>query len=219
MLPQAKPNKRYRKTAVYIEKGTLGKTHFSLEIALSKGFIYATNQNRPRKDIIKILPNGKEQFLQVAPDAAFPTLPDDTPIVFDLAGELVGYEESILSALRQVDLIIVPFIVTNDAIEAAAYTVTEISQEDDITADVLFVANMLEGDTEKQCQHAQERLSERIGYQVNVIPMRRSKAFEYILRDGIAVSDMIEGGGLMASTFKRSGLAEQLQHLLSYIHD
>jgi len=97
-----------RKIAVYNEKGRVGKTPLALEIALRLGSNYATNQNRPRDDIQAIIPEG--EFLQVAPNDEFPELDADFPVVFDLAGELVGYENSIVSALRQADVIVVPVV-------------------------------------------------------------------------------------------------------------
>jgi len=129
------------KIAIYNEKGRVGKTPLSLEIALRLGYNYATNQNRPREDIKAIIPTG--EFLQVGPSEAFPKLDDDFPVVFDLAGELVGYEKSIVSALEQVDLIIVPVVNEPDAIMGTAYAITEIMTLNTITAKFVVVANML----------------------------------------------------------------------------
>ncbi len=200
-----------RKIAVYNEKGRVGKTPLSLEIALRLGCNYATNQNRPRKDIEAIIPEG--EFLQVGPGEAFPTLDDDFPVVFDLAGELVGYEHSIVSALEQVDLIIVPVVNEPDAIMGTAYAITEIKTLKTITADFVIVANMLKKPEEAEEIAAQ--LLPMINDDIPVIPIRYSRAFDRILSEGTSIRSVIERGGLYAWSFRN--VAREIEHLMSYI--
>lgn len=199
------------KIAVYNEKGRVGKTPLSLEIALRLGYNYATNQNRPRKDIENIIPDG--EFLQVGPNEAFPLLDDDFPVVFDLAGELVGYERSIVSALEQVDLIIVPVVNEADAIMGTAYAITEIKTLDTITAEFVVVANMLKKPSEAEEVAAQ--LIPLIGEEIPIIPIRYSKAFDRILSEGKSIRDLVEQGGLYAWSFRN--VAAEIDKLMSYI--
>jgi MinD-like ATPase involved in chromosome partitioning or flagellar assembly len=199
------------KIAVYNEKGRVGKTPLSLEIALRLGYNYATNQNRPRKDIENIIPDG--EFLQVGPNEAFPQLDDDFPVVFDLAGELVGYERSIVSALEQVDLIIVPVVNEADAIMGTAYAITEIKTLDSITADFVVVANMLKKPSEAEEVAAQ--LIPLIGEAIPIIPIRYSKAFDRILSEGTSIRDLVEQGGLYAWSFRN--VNAEIDKLMSYI--
>lgn len=199
------------KIAVYNEKGRVGKTPLSLEIALRLGYNYATNQNRPRKDIENIIPDG--EFLQVGPNEAFPLLDDDFPVVFDLAGELVGYERSIVSALEQVDMIIVPVVNEADAIMGTAYAITEIKTLDTITAEFVVVANMLKKPSEAEEVAAQ--LIPLIGEEIPIIPIRYSKAFDRILSEGKSIRDLVEQGGLYAWSFRN--VAAEIDKLMSYI--
>jgi len=200
-----------KKIAVYNEKGRVGKTPLSLEIALRLGCNYATNQNRPRKDIEAIIPEG--EFLQVGPGEAFPKLDDDFPVVFDLAGELVGYERSIVSALEQVELIIVPVVNEPDAIMGTAYAITEIKTLKTITADFVIVANMLKKPEEADEIAAQ--LLPMIGHDIPVIPIRYSRAFDRILSEGTSIRSVVERGGLYAWSFRN--VAREIEHLMSYI--
>jgi MinD-like ATPase involved in chromosome partitioning or flagellar assembly len=199
------------KIAVYNEKGRVGKTPLSLEIALRLGYNYATNQNRPRKDIESIIPDG--EFLQVGPNEAFPLLDDDFPVVFDLAGELVGYERSIVSALEQVDLIIVPVVNEADAIMGTAYAITEIKTLDTITAEFVVVANMLKKPSE--AEEVAALLIPLIGEEIPIIPIRYSKAFDRILSEGKSIRDLVEQGGLYAWSFRN--VAAEIDKLMSYI--
>lgn len=200
-----------KKIAIYNEKGRVGKTPLSLEIALRLGYNYATNQNRPREDIKAIIPTG--EFLQVGPSEAFPKLDDDFPVVFDLAGELVGYEKSIVSALEQVDLIIVPVVNEPDAIMGTAYAITEIMTLDTITAKFVVVANMLKKPEEVEDVKAQ--LLPLIGVDIPVVPIRYSRAFDRILAEGMSIQDIVEKGGLYAWSFRN--VAREVDHLMSYI--
>ena len=199
------------KIAVYNEKGRVGKTPLSLEIALRLGYNYATNQNRPRKDIEAIIPEG--EFLQVGPNEAFPALDDDFPVVFDLAGELVGYERSIVSALEQVDLIIVPVVNEPDAIMGTAYAITEIKTLETITASFVAVANMLR--KPEELEEVKGQLLPLIGEEIPVIPIRYSKAFDRILSEGEPVQSFVERGGLYAWSFRN--VAREIEHLMSFI--
>jgi MinD-like ATPase involved in chromosome partitioning or flagellar assembly len=199
------------KIAIYNEKGRVGKTPLSLEIALRLGYNYATNQNRPREDIKAIIPTG--EFLQVGPSEAFPELDDDFPVVFDLAGELVGYEKSIVSALEQVDLIIVPVVNELDAIMGTAYAITEIRTLDTITAKFLIVANMLK--KPEEVEDIKALLLPLIGVDIPIIPVRYSRAFDRILAEGTSIKDLVEKGGLYAWSFRN--VAREVDHLMSYI--
>lgn len=199
------------KIAIYNEKGRVGKTPLSLEIALRLGYNYATNQNRPREDIKAIIPKG--EFLQVGPSEAFPTLDTDFPVVFDLAGELVGYEKSIVSALEQVDLIIVPVVNEPDAIMGTAYAITEIRTLETITAKFIIVANMLKKPEEVEVVKAQ--LLPLIGIDIQVVPIRYSRAFDRLLAEGMSIQALVEKGGLYAWSFRN--VAREVDHLMSNI--
>lgn len=199
------------KIAVYNEKGRVGKTPIALEIALRFGYNYATNQNRPRKDIEAIIPEG--EFLQVGPSEAFPMLDADFPVVFDLAGELVGYERSIISALEQVDLIIVPVVNEPDALMGTAYAITEIRTLNTITAPFVVVANMIK--KPEEADEIKGQLLPMLGFDVPVVPIRYSKAFDRLLTEGLPVKSLVEQGGLWSWSFRN--VAKELDVLMSYI--
>lgn len=197
------------KIAVYNEKGRVGKTPIAVEIALRYNYNYATNQNRPREDLKQILPDG--QFLQIEPNQPFPILDDDFQVVFDLAGELVGYETSIVSALEQVDKIIVPTVNEDDAITGTAYAITEIETLPAITADIIVVANMLKQDQEED--EIRTKLSAHLGRAIDVVPVRYSKAFNHQIREGCPITDLVARGGLYQFSFGR--VCRNLDHLMT----
>ena len=206
MLPMPKT-----KIAVYNEKGRVGKTPLALEVALRFGYNYATNQNRPRKDIEAIIPEG--EFLQVGPGEAFPALDADFPVVFDLAGELVGYERSIISALEQAELIIVPVVNEPDALMGTAYAITELKTLDTITAPFVVVATMLK--KPEEAEEVEAQLWPMLGHEVAIVPIRYSKAFDRILSEGVPVQRLVAQGGLWGWSFRN--VARELEVLMSFI--
>ena len=199
------------KIAVYNEKGRVGKTPISLELVLRLGSNYATNQNRPRKDIQAIVPD--DEFLQVLPHQKFPKLDADFPVVFDLAGELVGYENSIVSALEQADLIIVPVVNEPDAIIATAYAITELRSLDSITAKFLVIANMLR--KPEELEEIRSKILPLLGEDIPILPLRYSRAFDRVMGQGTSVEAMIAKGGLPAWNFKNVG--KEFNEIMSYI--
>lgn len=200
------------KIAVYNEKGRVGKTPLALEIVLRLGYNYATNQNRPRTDIQTVIPEG--EFLQVGPQDRFPQLDDDFPVVFDLAGELVGYEASIASALDQTHKIVVPVVNEPDALVGTAYAIAELKSRKSITADFIVVANMLR-DHKRDLAEITAALRPQLGTQIPIVPVRYSKAFEYQLPEKSSVAKLVKRGGLYRWNFRN--VCNELDHLMTFL--
>ncbi len=208
-----------RKIVVFNEKGRVGKTPFSTELALRLGYAYATNENRPRKDIKNIIPD--ENFLQIDPVKKFPKLPDDFVVVFDLAGALLGFEKSILSALTQADLIIIPVINESDTISATAYTIAEIKDDPEIKAEILIIANMItshkKGDYTKgkDFLNIKKELTKKVGNSLTILPLKFSKGFEHIFQHKLSIEDMVKGGGLARANF--GSVSQQIDQIINFI--
>jgi hypothetical protein len=67
---------------------------------------YALGTNEPYHILDTFIP--EERLITVASDEAFPVIPDDIDIIFDLAGSISKNAHSITSALQQSDLVIIP---------------------------------------------------------------------------------------------------------------
>ena len=195
-----------------MRKAAWGKPPLALEIVLRLGYNYATNQNRPRTDIQAVVPEG--EFLQVGPRESFPQLDADFPVVFDLAGELVGYEASIISALDQAHKIVVPVVNEPDALIGTAYAIAELKSRKSITADFILVANMLR-DHKRDLAEITTALRAQLGDKIPIVPVRYSKAFEYQLPEQCSVSELVKRGGLYRWNF--GNVNRELDHLMSYL--
>jgi hypothetical protein len=197
-----------KKVSIYNEKGKQGKSLFAVEIALRLGFCYATNQNRPRKDIQAII--SPDEFLQVAPHEAFPALSDEIKVVFDLAGELVGYQKSIVSALRQSDVILVPVMNESDAISATKHAITELENLD-LKAEIIILATDLRrGDREEIL----ESLKQAEG-SYKIFTIRHSELFKRMMLEGKSVSEM--GKATKLSAWSHRFIIEDTDYLFNYL--
>lgn len=201
------------KIAVYNEKGRVGKTYFACEIALRMQYNYATNQNRPRKHIEDMLPEG--QFLQVGSSEEFPQLDDDFDVVFDLAGELVGYENSIVSALSQADVILVPVINDEDTPEATAYAIKELSTVDSITGQIVLLATDL--NTKTDLDELAERMQPLLDKEYPVYPIHRTKAFAWMMREGKSISQIVKERVFLRYPFRT--ITRELDELFEYLNN
>lgn len=197
-----------KKVSIYNEKGKLGKSHFAVEIALRLGFCYATNQNRPREDIQAIIP--EDEFLQVAPHAEFPALSDGIEVVFDLAGELIGYQESIVSALKQSDTILIPVMNEPDAISATKHAITELETLNLDAEIILLATDLRTGDHEEIL----EALKSAEGI-YKIFPVRHTNLFNRMVREGKSVDEMAKTTKL--SAWSHRYIIEDLDNLFKYL--
>ena len=203
--------KHLSKIAFYSEKGRVGKTPQALEFALRYDYNFATNQNRHREDIQSIL--SEERFLHIEPNEEFPILKKDFNIVFDLAGELVGYENSIVSALEQAEVIVIPVVNELDALESTALAIAELSSLATITKNIVIVANMIR--KPKDLSRIQEVLKGKIDKNIPIVPVRYSMAFEHQVSEKCSIEKLITQGGLYKHNFK--GVCADLDNLFSYL--
>ena len=197
-----------KKVSIYNEKGKLGKSLFAVEIALRLGFCYATNQNRPRKDIQSIIL--EDEFLQVAPHAEFPILSDGIEVVFDLAGELIGYQKSIVSALKQSDTILIPVMNEPDAISATKYAITELESLNLDAEIILLATDLRTGDHEEILENLQ--LAESV---YKIFPVRHTNLFNRMIREGKSVDEMAKMTKL--SAWSHRYIIDDLDSLFLYL--
>lgn len=108
-----------------------------MNIVYDRGYSIGTNE--PYHIFDQLLPDS--QFLALDLNDAFPEIPDDIDIVFDLAGSLSSSALSISSAIKQSDVVIVPIYNEIKAINAGLNTIAEVLQ---INKNVIVVATKLQ---------------------------------------------------------------------------
>lgn len=207
---------------VYSAKGGAGKTPISVNLALEHDWAIGTN------DTISILSIQEgiheNRLIEIKPDEEFPPIPDGYEIVFDLGGALAeGSSPSILSAVKQSDLVIVPICNDPRSIAGGVITLRELEPYGKRT---LVVATKLERtrlEPKKVPIEDTEAFKsvtgslEASGFaEVPVLPLRYSRAFENIFKTGVSIETMVREGGIQAWSYR--DLAGQLEAINKFIH-
>ena len=194
------------KIAVYCAKGSAGKTPIATNIVLDRD--YALGTNEPFHVFEGFIP--EERLLALKAEEEFPELPPDIDIVFDLAGSMSQHAYSIVSAIRQSDLVIVPVFNEVKALHAALGTIGEVSG---FTDQIMVVATKLEKERREKLPEGDWKQSaayrnikakvDGLGMgQIPVLPLKFSKVFDLIFEKEQSIRQLMAGDALAAYNFK-----------------
>lgn len=199
-------------------KGSAGKTPIATNIALDREYALATNE--PYNLLDTILP--EERLFSLQPDEEFPTFPDGIDVVFDLAG-LMSREAraSIVSAVSQSDVVLVPIYNELKCIHSGIHTIHELLP---YNKNIVVVATKLvkrKGEVFKdwsECEDAKNIkavVDHAVGQGIPVLPLKFSRVFDTIFEQERSIRQMMEEDGLARYTYR--DVAAQFDSLLSYI--
>ncbi len=206
------------KITVYCLKGSAGKTPIAVNIALDKE--YALGTNEPYNLLDSILP--EERLISIDPHEPFPQLPDNIDIVFDLAGMLSrDANESILSAVKQSDVVLVPIYNELKCINAGIHTIRELR---DHSKNIVVVATKLQKQKgeyfsdwreSKDFQNIAHIISETIDNDIPILPLKFSKVFDIIFEKELSINQLRSSDPLAGYTYRDVGA--QFDDLLLYL--
>lgn len=206
------------KTTIYNMKGSAGKTPIATNIALDREYALATNE--PYNLLDTILP--EERLFSLQPDEEFPVFPDGIDVVFDLAGLMSrDARPSIVSAVSQSDVVLVPIYNELKCIHAGIHTIQELLP---YNKNIVVVATKLvkrKGEAFKDwgdCEDAKNIKSvvdHAIGQGIPVLPLKFSKVFDTIFEQERSIRQMMEEDALARYTYR--DVAAQFDSLLSYL--
>lgn len=193
------------KITIYSAKGSAGKTPIATNVALDREYAIGTNEQFHVFD--SFIPDNR--LLAVDLTEAFPTIPDDIDIVFDLAGAISEHSHSITSAVGQSDLIIVPIFNEVKSLTSGIGTIIEVSK---FTRSILVVATKLQkqsgerftGDWRKSrdFQNVAEAVETSIDFKIPVLPLKFSKVFDTIFEREMSIRQIMESDPLAAFTYR-----------------
>ena len=207
------------KIAVYNAKGSAGKTPIATNIALEREYAIGTNE------LFHVFEGfiPEERLLALQMEEAFPSIPDDIDIVFDLAGSISEHSHSITSALTQADLVIIPVWNEVKALNATVGTIQEVAR---FTSNILVVATKLQkGRKEKlpngdwsHCEaflNIKQVVDARAPFPVPVLPLKFSAAFDAIFEHEKSIHQLMADDPLTAYNYRE--VSRQFDEIFNHI--
>lgn len=208
------------KICIYSAKGGEGKTPIATNIVLDREYAIGTNEHFQLFDTF--IPD--DRVLALEPDQIFPEIPDDINIVFDLAGSISANSGSIVSALRQSDLVIVPITNEVKAIYGGIGTIKEILK---FCPNILVVVTKLEkGRKEVFNKHEWGKSAAFLNVKNQVqatpglenipaLPLKFSKVFDAIFEKELSISQIMQTDPLAQYSF--SEVCKQFEDIYEFI--
>lgn len=206
------------KITVYSAKGSAGKTPIATNIALDREYAIGTNEQFHVFD--SFIPDNR--LIAVDLTEPFPEIPDGIDIVFDLAGAISEHSNSITSAVKQSDLVIVPIFNEVKSLNSGIGTINEISK---FTQSILVIATKLQkqsgeifkGDWKqsRDFQNVAQAVAANIDFDVPVLPLKFSKAFDAIFEKEKPISQIMAEDPLARYNYRE--VAAQFGDIYAYI--
>lgn len=206
------------KITVYNMKGSAGKTPIATNIALDREYALATNE--PYNLLDAILP--EERLFSLQPDEEFPEFPDGIDVVFDLAGLMSrDARPSIVSAVSQSDVVVVPIYNELKCIHAGVHTIRELQPYNKNIVVVATKINKRKGEVFKDWSESEDIknikavVDHAIGQGIPVLPLKFSRVFDTIFEQERSIRHMMQEDALARYTYRE--VAAQFDSLLSYL--
>jgi cellulose biosynthesis protein BcsQ len=195
-----------KKITIYTLKGGEGKTTLACAIALEGDWAIITND--VHSDLTTAIK--EENYLVLDPHHPLPTKEElhGANIIFDPGGFL---DERMIDAIKMSDYVIIPVTEFGKKLNTERFiaSVFEIEQHN---KNIVIVLNKITDDSAKM---AKEELK-RQKYTYPVFEIKKNEAFEIMLNEGVAISEIIKRGGLFKRWF--SQVDTQLQKLIKHIN-
>lgn len=206
------------KITVYCLKGSAGKTPIAVNIALEKE--YALGTNEPYNLLDTVIP--EDRLITVEPHEAFPDFGDDLEVVFDLAGMMTREaRESIVTAVQQSDVILVPIYNELKCLNAGINTIRDLEEHRN---KIVVVATKLQKQSgeffkewtdSRDFKNIKHVVDETVGQGIPILPLKFSKVFDIIFEKEQSINQLRAENPLSSHTYKP--IAEQFDDLFSYL--
>ena len=189
---------------VYNAKGGAGKTPIATNVALDREYAVGTNERYHLFDTF--IPD--DRIIAVDMDEEFPEIPARIDIIFDLAGSISAHSASIISALGQSDLVIVPIWNEIKALTAGRGTIAEVAN---FTDQILVVATKLEkrkGEVFTDWRDSADFINIATAVKANasvpvaVLPLKLSRAFDTIFEKERSIRQLMKVDPLARHSFR-----------------
>ena len=208
------------KICVYSAKGGVGKTPIATNIVLDREYAIGTNEHFQLFDTF--IPD--DRVLAIELDQGFPEIPQGIDIIFDLAGSISANSGSIVSALKQSDLVIVPISNEVKAIYGGTGTIREILR---FCSNVLVVVTKLEKGRKEQFKkdewhksaaflNVQSQVHGTDGLEnIPCLPLKLSKVFDAIFEKEQSILQLMNTDSL--AKYNYAEVSRQFNEIYNFI--
>lgn len=212
------------KVTVFSKKGGAGKTPLSYALAKDKGFFVATNEVDTYSGILD-----KSQVDVVDYADPFPDYKKNTQnVVFDLSGTIGKTALSILSAIKQSDVVVIP--VFNDPISVLGFhrTVVEVFPRNQ---NIIVVATKIErssSDKERMLadytnaaefleikKYIKREVEPSVGVSLPIFPTAKTKLYSRMIAEAKSMKELLEESPLQKRAWTNSVL--QFNNFYNYL--
>lgn len=203
-------NKKGRKIIIYSLKGSQGKTTIAAAIALELDWQIITNDIH--SDLVQVVK--EENVFVLEPGEELPSEKDlkGANIIFDPGGFV---DDRMIEALKMSDLVVIPVVDLGRRDFETNRFVATVFEVEQYNKNIVFVLNMLDEKSTKIARECIKVLKTEHGYPYPVFELKRTEAFENMIREGVPVSTIAKKGALFKRWFKP--LDTQFQKLVTYI--
>jgi len=199
--------KKGKKIIIYSLKGSQGKTTLAAALALELDWQIITND--AHSDLTKVVK--EENILMLEPENQLPPAAElgDANIIFDPGGFI---DPRMIEAIKMSDYVIIPVVNLGKRELETARFVASVFEVEQYNKNIILVLNMLE---DKGLEAAREGIK-AFNYPYPVFEIKKTEAFETMLREGVPISRIVNRGALFQRWFKP--VEGQLNNLIQYIN-
>lgn len=200
-----------KKVIVYSLKGSQGKTTIAAAIALELDWQIITND--AHSDLAKVVK--EDNIFMLEPEQPLPSAKElgEANIVFDPGGFI---DARMIEAIKMSDYVIVPVVDLGRREFETDRFVASIFEVEQYSKNIVIVLNMLDDKSTDIARECMKVLKAEYKYPYPIFEIKRTEAFENMIRKGIPVSQIAKQRGMFQRWFQPVDV--QLNKLINHIN-
>lgn len=200
-----------KKIILYSLKGSQGKS--TLAAAIAKELDWQIITNDIHSDLAQIVGDKNVWVLEPGDELPSSKVIGNANIVFDPGGFV---DDRMIEAIKMSDMVIIPVVDLGRRDFETKRFVATVFEVEQYNKNIVFVLNMLDEKSTDIARECIKVLKKEHGYPYPVFEVKRTEAFENMIRDGISVSQVAKKGTLFQRWFKP--VETQLNKLIKHIN-